>query len=133
MAEPVAVPRRYTRKELEAMPKEQIIDLFLEQQGTVFSQLDRVAALEQKAGMNSQNSSRPPSSDTPGQKATKPRRRRKRKRGARLGRARHRAVGARDLEGQPIHNHRACSARGRRRAVVLRAGGRQKNRKASQG
>ena len=48
--------QRLTRQALESLSKEQLIEIVLKQD-------DRIAELERRLGMNSQNSSKPPSSD----------------------------------------------------------------------
>jgi len=55
----------WEREALGALPKEQLIELVMALQ-------ERVAELERRLGMNSQNSSRPPSSDLPGTERAKP-------------------------------------------------------------
>jgi len=59
------LPRRQTREELSALSKEQLIELCLAQQELIYGLLDRVEALERRLGLNSRNSSKPPSSDGP--------------------------------------------------------------------
>ena len=54
-----STPKQVTRQVLESLSKEQLIDTILKLQ-------DRVGELERRLGMNSQNSSKPPSSDLPG-------------------------------------------------------------------
>lgn len=82
-------PRRYTRAELEALSKAQLVDLFLSQQELFFSLLDRVETLEHRLGQNSHNSSKPPSSNGP--QAPRPPRPRgtKRQQGAQVGHEAH--------------------------------------------
>ena len=67
--------KRFTREALRALSKEQLIDIILLQQEqieTLMEQAARVKALEaqveelkRRLGMNSQNTSKPPSSDAP--------------------------------------------------------------------
>jgi len=82
-------PRHYTRDELYALSKAQLVDLFLSQQELFFSLLDRVETLERRLGQNSHNSSKPPSSNGP--QAPRPPRPRgtKRKPGAQVGHEAH--------------------------------------------
>ena len=66
--EGVSAPKEnkcWEREALGALPKEQLIELVMALQ-------ERVAELERWLGMNSQNSSRPPSSDLPGTERAKP-------------------------------------------------------------
>ncbi len=87
--------KKFTREALGALSKEQLIDIILLQQeqiGTLVEQAARVNALEaqveelkRRLGMNSNNSSKPPSSDGPDTEARKRKRGGKRKPGGQPG------------------------------------------------
>lgn len=94
-ADATGIPR-LTREVLELATKEQLIDLILMLQEKYEAQLAvhqaRIAELERRLGMNSSNSSKPPSSDSPrGKKrlSKKNRKKKKRKQGAQPGHQAH--------------------------------------------
>ena len=83
---------KFTREALEALSKEQLIDIVLLQQEQTETLMLRVKALEAlveelmgRLGMSSRNSSRPPSSDGPGAEPRKTRKGGKRKPGGQPG------------------------------------------------
>ena len=79
MAKEQKAQTRPSRKDLEAMSKGELIDI-------IEALYDRIEALEQKLGINSHNSSKPPSSDGPEvEKPAKKSRKKKRKQGAQPG------------------------------------------------
>jgi transposase len=83
---------RLMREALESLSKEQLIDLVLQQQeqieilgGRIGALEAHIAELEQRLGKNSQNSSKPPSTDGPGAKPRTSKKRGKRKHGGQPG------------------------------------------------
>jgi len=70
--------KRLTRQALEQATKEELIDLVL----ALFA---RVEELERRLGMNSSNSSKPPSTDSPQTKKNSRKKKSKRKRGGQPG------------------------------------------------
>ena len=85
MDKPPPFPR-FDRKTLETFSKDELIDLVLAMQDHIARLEARIDGLERRLAQNSANSSRPPSTDPPGNPALpKPRRKSRRSRGAQPG------------------------------------------------
>jgi transposase len=97
-------PRPYTREELEKLSKEEIIDPFLKQQEILNALFDQSEKLAQQVRQNSQNSSRPPSSDGP-KAVLKRKKKRRKKRGAQVGHDPHVRQLAPEDQVSKIFNH----------------------------
>ena len=72
MGKPQENTSQFTRQALEGLSKSQLIDLVMPLWRDNAQLRARVEELERRLGMNSQNSSKPPSSDGPDTEARKP-------------------------------------------------------------
>ena len=59
------IPSLPTRQALLQLSKGELIDIIFRQQALILQLAERIEELERRLGMNSRNSSRPPSSDAP--------------------------------------------------------------------
>jgi transposase len=106
--------KQFDRKALEAFSKDMFIDLVLTQQKSLLAYQERIVFLEKRVeelerrlGQNSSNSSRPPSSDFPGNPPPpKPSRKSKRSPGAQPGHAPHWRALVPEEDVTRIHRHR---------------------------